>query len=222
MEATGHTLGSHDVSGNMSALNPMNQPSTRQCMKFKVCGIRGNKILFVRQQDLAKYDDKLIALNVLLNGTVTVVPNKQRECHEYQVVWASDGSLPVSFDIEHFRTKFDKGDKKAMKDIRSARIAYDKEYPETNSKGPLRHCQNVQAIHRTTGTFTSTKENTGNSQKSVHHVLTATRMLPSITATQGSVTLNVSTSNPNGTSDDNAANNGISKTFNSNQTIISH
>lgn len=37
--------------------------------------------------------------------------------------------------------------------------------------------------------------------------------LPSITATQGSVTLNVSTTNPNGTSDDNAANNGISKTF---------
>ena len=66
MEATGHALGSHD------------QRSTRQRMKLKDCGVRGNKILFVRQQDLAKYDDQLIALDVLLNGTITVVPNTQR------------------------------------------------------------------------------------------------------------------------------------------------
>ena len=50
-------------------------------MKFKGCGVRGNKIIFIRPQYLDKYNDDLIGLNVLLNGTVTAVPSLRKNFH---------------------------------------------------------------------------------------------------------------------------------------------
>ena len=108
LETTGHELGS--VAGQESIGNPYNpnltmQSSTRQHMKFKDCGVRRNKIVFVCPQDLEKYNNDLIGLSFVLNQTITVVPNQHRNCHDYQVVWAAKRSLSVSFDNDHFCTK---------------------------------------------------------------------------------------------------------------------
>ena len=80
-------------------------------MKFKDCGVRWNKIVFVRPQDLQKYSNNLIGLSTFLNGTITVVPNLQRDSHDYQVVWATNGSLPISSDHDHLHTMFNKSNK---------------------------------------------------------------------------------------------------------------
>ena len=152
-------------------------------MKFKDCGIRGNKIVFIRPQDLFKYSDDLIDLSTLFNRTITVVPNLQRECHDYQVVWATDGCLPVSFNIDHLRTKFSKSDKDDYQVLCHARIEYDKKYPESKGKGPLHLGSKITGTPRTTDTVLWTQINTGDSQISPDNVLATARMMPSITAT---------------------------------------
>lgn len=129
-----HTLGPHHVGRSTPAPNHINQPSTGQHMKLKYCGVQWNNILCVQSQYHEKCNDELVGLNVLLHGTSTVVTNTQRDCHEYQVVWATDGSLSSSFDNEHFCTKFNKGYEDAIKGICSSQIAYEKKYPEATAK----------------------------------------------------------------------------------------
>ena len=53
-------------------------------MKFKGYGVQGKKIIFFCPQDLDKYNDDLIGLDVFLNGTVTLIPSVQKNFHEYQ------------------------------------------------------------------------------------------------------------------------------------------
>ena len=55
MEATGHvyeSIAGEDIFGNASNAQSKKQPSTRQRMKFKDCGVQGNKTVFIRPQDL--------------------------------------------------------------------------------------------------------------------------------------------------------------------------
>ena len=190
METTGHvyeSVAGADIVGNASNIQSKKQPSTMQRMKFDDCGIRSNKIVFIRPQDLFKYSNDLIDLSTLLNGTITVVPNLQRECHDYQVIWAADGCLPVSFDIDHLHTKFSKSDKDDYQVLCHARIEYDKKYPESKGKGPLRLGSKITGTPRTTDTVLWTQINTGDSQISPDNVLATARMMPSITATTNAI-----------------------------------
>lgn len=102
-------------------------------MKFKDCGVRRNKVVFVHPQDLEKYNNDLIGLSYVLNQTITVVPNQHRNCHDYQVVWATKWSLSVFFDNDHFCTK----DNDDIQAIHLAWSEYYKEYLEASGKGPL-------------------------------------------------------------------------------------
>ncbi len=52
--------------------------TTRSRMKFKDCGVRGNKLVFIQPEHVAKYSDELIDGSVILDGTVTTIPNAQK------------------------------------------------------------------------------------------------------------------------------------------------
>ncbi len=52
--------------------------TTRSRMKIKDCGVRGNKLVFIQPEHVAKYPDKLIDGSVILDGTITttLMPRK--------------------------------------------------------------------------------------------------------------------------------------------------
>lgn len=125
---------------------------------------------------------ELIGLSSFFNGTSIVVSNQQRDCYDYQAAWATDISLPGSFENDHLHTKFNKGNKEDYQAISSSRIAYDKEYPEAKGKGPLHLCHEISGTPHIAGTDLDIQNNTG-----MEHVLTTARVLPSIKATTNAI-----------------------------------
>ena len=68
---------------------------SRHRMKFKDCGMRGNKAIFICPKDHHLYGDDLINSTELLDGTITMVPNAQQHYHDYDVKWVTNAALPV-------------------------------------------------------------------------------------------------------------------------------
>ena len=79
--------------------------TTRSRMKFKD-GVRGNKLVFIQPEHVAKYPDELIDGSVILDGTVTTIPNAQKNIYQYNLIWMTNGLLPILFATEHLRCKF--------------------------------------------------------------------------------------------------------------------
>jgi hypothetical protein len=54
-------------------------------MKFKDCGVRGNKYLFIHASNIALYSDDLLPDILVLVGGITIVPNASKNIVEYNV-----------------------------------------------------------------------------------------------------------------------------------------
>ena len=54
-------------------------------IKFKECGVRGDKLLFVGSQNIEMYPEDLISDTLVIDGTITRVPNAQKNILEYAV-----------------------------------------------------------------------------------------------------------------------------------------
>jgi hypothetical protein len=74
-------------------------------MKFKDCGVQGNKSLFIHLSNIAVYPEDLIPDTLVLDGNITNLPNAYKNIVEYNVQWQTNGLLPVPFDMYHLCTK---------------------------------------------------------------------------------------------------------------------
>ena len=85
-----------------------------------------------------RYDDDVIPPLTTLEGTITAVPNMQKQLFNYVIHWGNNASLTVSFDVNHLQVHCFKGDQSLMDLLKRARQLYDLKYPEANSIGPLK------------------------------------------------------------------------------------
>ena len=74
----------------------------------------------------------------VLEGTITSVPNMQKQLLDYKIQWKTNASLPVSFNVEDLQVKYFKGDESLMGILKVARVIYDLKYPQANAIGPLK------------------------------------------------------------------------------------
>ena len=105
-------------------------------MKFKDCGVRGNKYLFICPSRIALYSDDLLPDSLVLDGVLTSVLNASKNVVDYDVRWQTNCLLPVLFSMDHLCTKFLKGNLEAMTELQEGIKMYDLEYPHANGKGP--------------------------------------------------------------------------------------
>ncbi len=113
-------------------------------MKFKGCGVRGNKLVFIANEHIEKYNDDIVESSLFLEGTINSIPNVQKNMFDYIVAWNTNGTLPVMFDMNHLRTKFFKGDSQQMILLRESQKMYDMEHPELDGIGPHDSAQNLR------------------------------------------------------------------------------
>ncbi len=94
-------------------------------MKFKDCGVCGNKYLFICPSKIALYSDDLLPDLLVLDVVITSVPNASKNVVDYNVRWQTNSLLPVSLSMDHLCIKFLKGDLEAMTKLREGRKMYD-------------------------------------------------------------------------------------------------
>jgi hypothetical protein len=135
-------------------------PVRRVRMKFKDCGVQGNKSLFIRATKIDLYTDDVLPDTLYLDGGITSVPNTSKNIVDYDVRWQTNGLLPVSFDMDHLRTKFFKDNLQAMSDLRDGRKLYDLQYPHANGKGPRLTHQRLVRNATSTGLTVRTQSET--------------------------------------------------------------
>ena len=97
-----------------------------------------NRYFFIKDEELDRYGDDVIPLLTTLEGTITAVPNMQKQLFSYVIYWETNASLPVSFDVNHLQVHCFKGDQSLMDLLKRARQLYDLQYPEANGIGPLK------------------------------------------------------------------------------------
>ena len=153
-------------------------------MKFKGCGVRGNKLVFIANEHIEKYNDDIVESSLFLEGTINSIPNVQKNMFDYIVAWNTNGTLPVMFDMNHLRTKFFKGDSQQMILLRESRKMYDMEHPELDGIGPHDSAQNLRPTSITSRRPGLNRESSNmdnshalyNSQQAVESTLTTLRM----------------------------------------------
>ena len=54
-------------------------------MKYKNCGVIATKHFFIKEDEVDKYGDDLIPQLTVLEGTITSVPNMQKQLLDYKI-----------------------------------------------------------------------------------------------------------------------------------------
>ena len=112
MDAVPDSLPNPAVGNQLTAERMVHRCMNR--MKYKNCGVVGTRqfILIENVQDV--YGDDIIPPLTKLEGTITAVPNMQKQFLDYKIHWETNGLLPVSFNPEHLQVKYFKGDEQLM------------------------------------------------------------------------------------------------------------
>jgi len=105
----------------------------------------------IRASNIALYSDDLLPDMLVLDGGNTSVPNASKNVVDADLRWQTNGLLPVSFNMDHMRTKFFKDDLQAMTELQEVRKLYDLEYPHANAKRPCVAHQQLVRNARSTG-----------------------------------------------------------------------
>ncbi len=136
-------------------------------MKYKNCVVLATKIFSLKDEVVDNYGNDLIPPLMTLEGTITAVPNMQKQLFDYEIHWETNASLPVSFNVNDLRLKYSKGDDMLIDLLKRARMLYDLKYPEANGIGPLKLPVNSSNRSRQSARPTKTLEQEGTHRQNV-------------------------------------------------------
>ena len=97
MDFTAEDASMMDVQGNKPKEDAINRRGSR--MKYKNCGVLATKIFFLKDEVVDSYGNDLIPPLMTLEGTITAVPNMQKQLFDYEIHWETNASLPMSFNV---------------------------------------------------------------------------------------------------------------------------